>query len=106
MASLNKFRSKNLLNKSHKLHGQTDSVPHIQIIVRSSVEQRFSNRFNHKDQVGFLMPGKEGHLDIEYPFEHGKMINYTFDGVSIHPVSTKKQASFLTQLPERKETAQ
>jgi hypothetical protein len=28
------------------------------------------------------------------------------DGVSIHPVTTKIQASFLTQLPERKETTQ
>jgi hypothetical protein len=28
------------------------------------------------------------------------------DGVSIHPVTTKIQGSFLTQLPERKETAQ
>jgi hypothetical protein len=27
------------------------------------------------------------------------------DGASIHPVTTKKQASFLTQVPERKETA-
>ena len=63
--------------------------------------------------------------DIEYPFEHGEVINYTLDGVSIHPVTTKIQtpfltldgvsihpvtkqiqASFLTQLPERKETAQ
>jgi hypothetical protein len=44
--------------------------------------------------------------DIEYPFEHGKVINYTLDGVSIHPVTTKIQASFLTQLPERKETVQ
>ena len=26
------------------------------------------------------------------------------DGVSIHPVTTKIQVSFLTQLPERKET--
>ena len=44
--------------------------------------------------------------DIEYPYEHGEVINYTLDGVSIHPVSTKIQASFLTQLPLRKETAQ
>ena len=28
------------------------------------------------------------------------------DGVSIHPVTTKIKASFLTQLPERKETSQ
>jgi hypothetical protein len=28
------------------------------------------------------------------------------DGVSIHPVTTKTQASFLNQLPEKKETAQ
>jgi hypothetical protein len=27
--------------------------------------------------------------DIEYPFEHGEVINYTLDGVSIHPVTTK-----------------
>ena len=44
--------------------------------------------------------------DTEYPFEHGEVINYTLDGVSIHPVTTKIQASYLTPLPERKETAQ
>jgi hypothetical protein len=62
------------------------------------------------------MPRKEGHLlvdgsniskaDIEYPFEHDEVINDTLDGVSIHPVTTKMQGSFLTQLPERKETPQ
>ena len=61
----------------------------------------FKHRFNHKDQ---------GHLikkaNIEYPFEHGEVTNYTLDGVSIHPVTTKIQASFLTQLPEREETTQ
>ena len=35
-----------------------------------------------------------------------KLLNYTLDGVSVHPVTTKIQASFLTQLPKRKETAQ
>ena len=44
--------------------------------------------------------------DVECPFDHGEVINYTLDGVSIHPVTTKIQASFLTQLPERKETTQ
>jgi hypothetical protein len=44
--------------------------------------------------------------DIEYPFEHVEVINYTLDGLSIHPVTTKIQASFLTQLPERMEIAQ
>ena len=34
--------------------------------------------------------------DIECPFEHGEVINYTLDGVSIHPVTTKIQVSFLT----------
>ena len=34
------------------------------------------------------------------------VIKYTSDGVSIHPVTTKIQASFLTQLPERKETVE
>ena len=49
------------------------------------------------------MPRKE-EADIEYPFEHGEVINYTLGGVSIHPVTTKIQASFLTKLPARKET--
>ena len=45
-----------------------------------------------------LVEGKEGKkADIEYPFDHGEVINYTMDGVSIHPVTTKIQASFLTQ---------
>ena len=41
--------------------------------------------------------------DIEYPFEHGEVINYTLDGVSKHPVTTKIQESLLTQWPERNE---
>ena len=34
--------------------------------------------------------------DIEYPFAHGDVINSTLNGASIHPVTTKIQASFLT----------
>jgi hypothetical protein len=34
--------------------------------------------------------------DIEYPFEHGEVINYTLDGVSIYPVTTKIQISILS----------
>ena len=45
------------------------------------------------------------HLLVEYPFEHGAVINYTLDGVSIHSVTTKIQAFFLTQFLERKEIA-
>ena len=44
--------------------------------------------------------------DIEFPVEHGKVNNYTLDGVLIHPVPTNTQVSFLSQLPEKKETAQ
>jgi hypothetical protein len=43
--------------------------------------------------------------DIEHPFEKSEVRNYTPDGVSILQVTTKIQASFLTQLLERKETA-
>ena len=59
------------------------------------------------------MPHKEGHVlvdknkhTLKYPFEHGEVINYTLDGVSILPVTKKKQAPFLIQLRERKETTQ
>ena len=43
---------------------------------------------------------------MKYPFKHGEVVNYTLDDVSIPPVTTKIQVSFLNQLPERKETAQ
>ena len=50
------------------------------------------------------MPRKGGH-------RFGRWVkrqkgSYTLDDVSIHSVTTKIEASFLTQLPERKETAQ
>ena len=50
--------------------------------------------------------GKIKKTDNEYPFEHGEVLNYTLDGVSIHPVTPKIQPSFLTQLLERTETIQ
>ena len=64
---------------------------------------RFSNPSQRRVPIGRFKKIQE---DIEYPFEHGEVINYTLDVVSIHPGTTKIQASFLTQLPERKETAQ
>ena len=32
--------------------------------------------------------GQNTKADIEYPFGHSEDINYTLDGVSIHPVTT------------------
>ena len=66
---------------------------------------RFSNASQRRAPIGTWVK-MDKKADIEYPFEHGEVINYTLDGVSIHPVTTKIQVSFLTQLPERKETAQ
>ena len=89
-------------------------TPHIQLSVRSlSRAVNFKHRFNHKDQGGLSITRKDGYIgrwvrkaDIEYPFEDGEVINYTLNCVSIHPVTKTIQVSFLTQLPERKETAQ
>ena len=129
MASLNKFRSKNVLKSHNKLHGVTLCTiivfniiclrlphlctPHIQLSLRSlSRASNFKHRFNQKDQGGFTKPREKVHLlvdglkknaDIENPFEHGEVIYYTLDGVLIHPVTIKIQASFLPQLQERKE---
>ena len=58
----------------------------------------------HKE--GYLLVDGFKKADIQQPFEHCVFINNTLDGILIHPVTTKIQASFLTQLPERKETAQ
>ena len=41
-----------------------------------------------------------------HPSEHGEVINYTLEGASIDPVTTKIQVSFLTQLTQRNDTAQ
>ena len=60
---------------------------------------------SHKEGY-LLVDGSKKQKNIENPFEHGEVINYTVDGVSIHPIATKIQASFLTHLPERKETTQ
>ena len=57
-----------------------------------------------RSPIGRYVKNKKA--DDEYSFEQGEVINFALDGVSIHPVTTKIQASFLTQLPERKETAQ
>ena len=35
----------------------------------------------------------------EYPFEHGEVINYTLDGVSVHSVTTNIQMSDTGILP-------
>jgi hypothetical protein len=59
---------------------------------------RFSNALQRSAPIGRWVKKR--------PFEHGEVINYTLDGVSIHPVITKIQVSFLTQLPERKKASQ
>ena len=46
--------------------------------------------------IYLLIDGKKK-TDIEYPFEHDEVINYTLDGVSIHPVTTNIQASFFSR---------
>ena len=65
---------------------------------------RFSNSSQRRAPVGGSVKIKKA--DIEYPFEHGEVFNCTLDGVSIQPVTTKIQVSFLSQLPERKEITQ
>jgi hypothetical protein len=58
----------------------------------------FSNALQRRAPIGRWVKK----TDIEFPFELGEVINYTLYGVSIHPVTSKIQASFLTQ---RKEAA-
>ena len=94
------------------------SVPHTQYfpickVLQSSSEfktqiqpqrpGRFSNASQRRAPIGRWVKKK---ADIEHPFEQGEVLSYTLDGVLIHPVTTKIQASFLTQLPERMETTQ
>ena len=73
---------------------------------KDQVTLRCSNASQRSAPIGRWVKNKQKKTDIEYPFELDEVIHYTLDGVSIHPVTTKIQASFLSQLPERKETAQ
>ena len=67
---------------------------------QTHIQPQRPGRISNASQKGHLL------VNIEYPFEHGEVINYTLDGVSIHSVTTKIQAFFLIKLPERKETAE
>jgi hypothetical protein len=48
---------------------------------------------------GTYLLGKNKKQTLSFPLSMA-VINYTLGGVSIHPVTTKIQAPFLTQLPE------
>ena len=125
MASLNKFRSENVTEDSHnKLHVLTlctiivfnmtfewlahICTPHIKLFVRSPNRAvNFKHRFNHKDLGDFLNASwRRAPIGSWVKKSWHWVINCTLDDLSMHPVTTKIQASFLTQLPERKETAQ
>ena len=77
-------------------------TPHIQLSVTSNTDSTTKTR-----EVFQCLTKTSAYCiaDIVYPFKH-EVTNCTLDGVSIHPVTTKIQSSFLTMLPERKETAQ
>ena len=49
---------------------------------------RFSNASQRRAPVGRWVKKK---ADIEYPFEHSEVSNYTFDGVSLDPVTIKNR---------------
>ena len=55
-------------------------------ILQSQSPGSFSNALQRNAPIGRWGKRKAG---IEYPFEHGDIINYILDCVSIHPVTTK-----------------
>ena len=93
---------------NHKLHGLCAIIvfnmifewrPHTQLTVRSlsravNFKHRFTNGSQRRAPIGRCFFLK---ADLEYPFEHCEVINYTLDGVSIHPVTTRKPLLPLTQ---------
>ena len=83
-------------------------VPQSSIEFQTQIQPQRPGRFSisspRRAPIGRWVKIKKA--DNEYPFEHDEVIKYALDGVSIYPVTTKIQVSYLTQLPERKETAQ
>ena len=82
-------------SSQYPTHTSICKVPQFSSEFQTQIQPQRPRRFSSASQA-----------DIEYPFDYGEVNNYTVDGVSIHPVITNIQAPFLTQLPERKETAQ
>uniref|UniRef100_A0A674DZN6 CDK5 regulatory subunit associated protein 2 n=1 Tax=Salmo trutta TaxID=8032 RepID=A0A674DZN6_SALTR len=57
--------------------------------IQPQIPGRFSNASHRRAPIGRWLRFKKA--DIEYLFEHGEVINYTLDGVSIQPVPIKTQ---------------
>ena len=92
------------LYPTHTIHCK---VPQLRSEFQTQIQPQSPARFSNVSQgaaIGRWV--KIQNSNIENPFEHGEVTNYTLDGVSTHPVTTNIQASFLSQLPERKETIQ
>ena len=66
---------------------------------------RFSNALQRRAPIGRWVKIQFKKIHSIYPFKHGEVSNYTLD-YTLDGVTRKIQASFQTQLPERKETAQ
>ena len=66
------------------------SSSEFQTQIRPQRPGRFSIALQRRAPIGRWVEVKK--TDIEYPFEHGEVINYTLVGVSTHPVTTKIQA--------------
>ena len=113
MESLNKFRSTNVLNRSHKLHGLTlcaklvfnmifkwlpQSNSEFQSQIQPQRPGSFTNASQRRAPIGRWVK-KNRHWNR---FEHGEVINYTLGGVSNTP-SHYKDTSFLPNLVAREE---
>jgi hypothetical protein len=79
-------------------HAISCKVPRSSGAFQTQIQPQRPGRFSNAKQR------RVKKADTEYPFEHCEVTKYTSDGVSICPVITMIRASFLTQLPERKET--
>ena len=69
------------------LYGQSISEFQTQI----QPQGRFYNNSQRRAPIGRCVK-IQIKADIDYPLEHGEVINYTLDGVLTHPVTTKIQA--------------
>jgi hypothetical protein len=69
------------------------------IIVMTTSSLNFKQVQQQRQRKAPISSWVKKKADIEYPFEHGEVINDTLDGESLHPVTTKIQASLLTQFP-------
>ena len=83
-----------IISSLYPTHTDNCKVPQLNSDFQAQIQPKRTGRFSNASQrrapIGTWVNIK---TDIEYPFEHGEVTNYTLDCVSVHPVTKIQRPS-------------